>query len=263
MFLFLSKLLPLFVYPVGLTCVLLVVALVLIVRQSRWAALPIVLALLILSAASNGSVNAAIVRSLEWRYLPQGELPTADAIVVLGGGILPQEDPRPDIEVTEGGDRTLYAARLYHQNKAPLILATGGRIDWHGTQRPESRDIALLLRRLGVPSNAIFQEPDSLNTYENAVMSKPILERRQVEKILLVTSATHMPRAQAVFTKQGFEVIPAPTDFRITQLHTADDQRTIAGQILNLIPDTGNLWSTTVALKEYVGIVIYWLRGWL
>lgn len=263
MFLFLSKLLPLFVYPVGLTCILLIVALVLIMRQSRWAAVPVVIALLVLGAASNASVNAMVLRSLEWRNLPQGDLPTTDAIVVLGGGILPREEPRPDLEVMEGGDRTLYAAKLYQQQKAPLILVTGGRIKWHGEQYPESRDMAALLRRLGVPNKAIFQEPNSLNTYQNAVFSKAILDRRDVHKILLVTSAFHMPRAKAVFQKQGFEVIPAPTDFRITQINSNPARKTWIGNLLDALPDTDYLWSTTVAIKEYVGIVVYWLKGWL
>ncbi|MEM8641792.1 MAG: YdcF family protein [Cyanobacteria bacterium P01_G01_bin.54] len=263
MFLILSKLLPLFVYPLGLACVLLVVALVLMGRRSRWAPLPVVLALLILGAAGNGSINIALLTSLEWRYVPQGELPTADAIVVLGGGLVPHDSPRPDVEVAEGGDRTLYAAKLYDQGKAPMILVSGGRVSWDGEQIPESRDMASLLRRLGVPNNAIWQEPNSLNTYENAVLSKPILERREAHKILLVTSATHMPRARAVFAKQGFEVVPAPADFRVTELRADVREKTLVGRLLHFIPDTGNFWTTTMAIKEYVGIFIYWLRGWI
>lgn len=263
MFLLLSKLLPLFVYPLGLACVLLIVTLVMMARRSRWAAVPVVLALLILAAAGNGSVNTALLTSLEWRYVPQGELPTADAIVVLGGGLVPHDPPRPDVEVAEGGDRTLYAAKLYAQGKAPLVLVTGGRVSWDGTQVPESRDMAVLLRRLGVPNSAIVQEAESLNTYQNATLSKPLLERRQAHKILLVTSATHMPRARAVFAKQGFEVVPAPADFHVTELRADVRQKTLFGRLLHFIPDTGNFWTTTMAIKEYVGIFIYWLRGWL
>lgn len=263
MFLLLSKLLPLFVYPLGLACVLLIATLVMMARRSRWTAVPVVLALLILGAAGNGSVNIALLTSLEWRYLPQGELPTADAIVVLGGGLVPHDSPRPDVEVAEGGDRTLYAAKLYEQEKAPLVLVTGGRVSWDGTQVPESRDMAALLRRLGVPNSAIVQESESLNTYENATLSKPLLDRREAHKILLVTSATHMPRARAVFAKQGFEVVPAPADFRVTELRADVRQKTLFGRLLHFIPDTGNFWTTTMAIKEYVGIFIYWLRGWL
>jgi len=73
-----------------------------------------------------------------------------------------------------------------------------------------------------------------------------------------------MPRAVRVFERQGLEVIPAPTDFLVTQadwqylreagLHT---------QLINLLPSAGNLELTTRALKEYIGIAVYRLRGWL
>jgi len=73
-----------------------------------------------------------------------------------------------------------------------------------------------------------------------------------------------MPRSVALFEHQGFEVIPAPTDFRITQ--SGWDQMTSTSllvQLLNLFPSADNLSQTTGALKEYIGMFIYRLRGWL
>ncbi|NEQ28500.1 MAG: YdcF family protein, partial [Microcoleus sp. SIO2G3] len=75
MFLFLSKLLPLFLYPLGLSCVLLVVALVMWWRRSRWVPVPIVVALIVLLLGSNTWVANGLVRSLEWQQIPKGELP--------------------------------------------------------------------------------------------------------------------------------------------------------------------------------------------
>ena len=86
MFLFLSKLLPLFVYPLGLSCLLLILALLWLKRRPRRAAGAIALALAILLLSSNGWVSAYLTRSLEWRHLPPVEIPEAQAIVVLGGG---------------------------------------------------------------------------------------------------------------------------------------------------------------------------------
>ena len=259
MFLFLSKLLPIFVYPLGLACVLLVFALGLSWKRSAWVPLPIALALLVLLIGSNDSINNALVRSLEWQHLPS-DIPPAEAIVVLGGGIKSASAPRPMVDVSEQGDRVLYAAKLYQDKKAPLIITAGGRIPWLGSDKPESADMATLLEMMGVPQQAIIEEPDSLNTHENAVNVKAILEARGIERVLLVTSALHMPRSLLIFKRQGIEAIPAPTDFLITEGSQADSPQEI---LLDFLPDAGRLDSTTKALKEYIGTVIYRLRGWI
>ena len=259
MFLFLSKLLPIFVYPLGLACVLLVFALGLSWKRSAWVPVPIALALLVLLVGSNDSINDALVRSLEWQYLPS-DIPSAEAIVVLGGGIKSASAPRPMVDVSEQGDRVLYAAKLYQDQKAPLIITAGGRIPWLGSDKPESADMATLLEMMGVPRQAIIEEPDSLNTHENAVNVRKILEARGIERVLLVTSALHMPRSLLIFKRQGIEAIPAPTDFLITEGNQADSPQEI---LLDFLPDAGRLDSTTKALKEYIGTVIYRLRGWI
>ncbi|MGF1497118.1 MAG: YdcF family protein, partial [Elainellaceae cyanobacterium] len=189
MFLFLSKLLPLFVYPLGFACLCLVVALFTVWKRPRMATASILLALVVLVLTGNTWVSASLVRSLEMRHVPTADLPTADAIVVLGGSVRPQVPPRPWVEVSEEGDRTIYGARLYQQGKAPKVILSGGRIGWLGGGSPESEDMATLIKALGVPAEDILQDPASLNTYENAVNVKQILEANDMSRILLVTSA--------------------------------------------------------------------------
>src|SRR5512133_2902508 len=125
MLVFLSKLLPLFVYPVGLACLLLGLALA-FYRLPRLRTGLIAAALLVLVIGGNRWVAAGLVRSLEWRYLPPRELPRAEAIVVLGGGTEPAQPPRSGTEVNGAGDRVLEAARLFKQGSAPHILLSGG-----------------------------------------------------------------------------------------------------------------------------------------
>ncbi len=262
-FIFLSKLLPLFLYPLGLACLLLVVALVLLWKRSAWGPLPVALALVILLLGSNGWLSNFLVRSLEWQNLPAAEIPTAEAIVVLGGGIKSPDAPRPMVDVSEQGDRVLYAAKLYRDNKAPLIIVTGGRIKWRGGGQPESANMAQLLEMIGVPPSAILQEPDSLNTYQNAVNVRPILQERGIKRVLLVTSALHMPRSLLIFKRQGIEAIPAPTDFLVSEQDLREPTSSTEGMILNILPDTGRLHKTTKAIKEYIGTAVYRLRGWL
>ncbi len=76
------------------------------------------------------------MQSLESQNLPQKEIPKADAIVILGGAVLPAVPPRPWVEVSEEGDRVLYGAKLYREGKAPRVILSGGRIDWQGEAHP-------------------------------------------------------------------------------------------------------------------------------
>lgn len=262
MFLFLSKLLPIFIYPLGLSCVLMVVALITLWKRPRLASASLVAALSIVLVFSNATVSEWLGRSLEWQHLPPASLPNADAIVVLGGATRPPQAPRPWVDVMESGDRPLHGARLYLEGKASKVIMSGGRIDWKDGGPPESSDMAELAKTLGVPADAILEDPTSLNTYQNAVNVKQILDAENLHTVLLVTSAIHMPRSLQIFKKQGIEAIAAPTDFRIVTQPNPTDQ-SLQAHILNTVPDVGRLEYSTRALKEYIGIIIYRLRGWL
>ncbi len=259
MFIFLSKLLPLFLYPLGLSCLLLMIAIIMIWRRrSRLALIPITVVLLVLLVSSNGTISGTLVRSLEWQHLPQ-ELPKADAIVVLGGCTQSADYPRPWVEVTDAGDRLLYGAKLYREGKAPKVILSGGRIDWLGTGSSEAADMATLMAAMGVPTTAMLQDPTSLNTRENAVNVKQIMAAQGIQKILLVTSAIHMPRSLLIFQKLGIDAIPAPTDFIIAHANVTP---TFKQFILDALPDVAPLNNTTRVIKEYIGIWTYRLRGW-
>ncbi|MBK1986080.1 YdcF family protein [Sphaerospermopsis aphanizomenoides BCCUSP55] len=263
MFLYLSKLLPLFFYPLGLASVGLIVALVTLWKRPKIAAICISLSLVLLLVCSNAWVAKSLVRSLEWQNIPSAEIPQVEAIVVLGGATKSGVWPRPTVDLSESGDRVIYAAQLYRQKKAPIIVLSGGRIDWRGSGSPEAADMANILISLGIPAEAIIQEPDSLNTYQNAVNVKKILTNRGIKKVLLVTSAMHTPRSLKIFQRQGMDVIPAPTDFLVSKGELEELTSTPKGAILNLLPDANNLHQFTNALKEYIGSFIYSLRGWL
>jgi uncharacterized SAM-binding protein YcdF (DUF218 family) len=143
------------------------------------------------------------------------------------------------------------------------MILSGGRIDWRGGGPPESADMAELVQGMGVPKSAILQEPNSHNTRENAVNVKQMMEAKGIRRILLVTSAMHMPRSLMIFKKLGIEAIAAPTDFLTSQQDSSELRTSPEAVILNLLPDVEWLLRTTRALKEYVGIGVYWLRGWI
>ncbi len=264
MFLFISKLLPaIFLYPLSLASMMLVGALVLIWRKSRWSPAPIVLALATIWISSNAWTTNQIMQSLEWQNIPPGELPKAEAIVVLGGATRSKSYPRTGVDLSERGDRIIYASQLYKQGKAPLIIVSGGRIDWKDYGDPESADMAtVLINDLGIPKSAIIEEPKSLNTYENAVNVQKILDKRQIERVLLVTSAFHMPRSLRIFRKLKMDVIPAPSDYLVSEMALDEPNRTWQSALLSAIPDSQRLDNFTTALKEHIGTWIYIIKGW-
>ena len=261
MFLLLSKLLPILVYPASLAGILLLLGLRSRSRQTRNRL--IAAAALVLWVLGNGWVAEGLVRSLEWRYLPQLEYSPADAIVILGGVTAPANFPRDTAEVGSGGDRVLYGAALYKRGLAPVIILTGGNLPWTDSTTNSTDEMRELLIMMGVPDTAILAEERSVNTYENAVFSRELAEPLGVDRIILVTSALHMPRSVPLFENQGFTVIPAPTDYNATRSPgTRPLSETWPDLLIGLFPNAGALSATAAVMKEYIGIAVYWLRGW-
>jgi len=255
-------LMPLFVFPLGLACVVLMVAIV----WARTRRVAVVVALLLLWLGSSRYVAYALVRSLESRYPAVAGAPAADAIVVLGGGTRSGDAPRPMVEINEAGDRLLYGAKLYQDGAAGVVLVTGGSIEWLQPEGidPEAADMAGLMRLLGVPPEALRLETDSRNTYENALYSRKMLDAAGLNTVLLVTSAMHMPRAVPLFEAQGLQVTPAPTDFLVSDAEWAHLWHGgPSATLINLLPNVEYLTYTTRCLKEYIGIAVYRLRGWM
>lgn len=178
----------------------------------------------------------------------------ADAILLLGGALTPAHPPREFPELSEAADRIVFAARLFHAGKAPLVLVSGGQAPGRSESAPEAAGIAALLELLGVPAGAIVREEQSTNTHENCIRSRPLLEARGARDILLVTSALHMPRALATCRSAGLAVRPAATD------HWATDAPLRA---LDLLPDPQALLLTHLALRERIGFFVYEQRGWI
>jgi uncharacterized SAM-binding protein YcdF (DUF218 family) len=182
-------------------------------------------------------------------------LPKVDAIVVLGGTLTPPALPGSDANLSSAADRLVFAARLYQLGKSPIVLISGGNATGAGTLDAESVHAAALLRRWGIPADAILTETESVNTYENAVFTKLMLNQYNLETVLLVTSALHMPRALATFESAGIATTPAATDF--------ETSAPVTSGLAAWIADPAALEGTTRALKEYIGRLVYRQRGWI
>ncbi|HYW91997.1 MAG TPA: YdcF family protein [Gammaproteobacteria bacterium] len=255
--LYLQKIITQLAYPLDASLLLAIIAvLVLWAGRRRLGLGCLVLAIAWAWLWSTPVVSNALRLTLEHRYpdKPVAQYARADAIVVLGGALVPAVPPKfPYPDLLPEADREWQAARLYHAGKAPLVIASGGRLPWLGVNTPEAVAMRKFLVALGVPAGAIVLETHSRTTRQNAVDVKPILERLDVHKVLLVTSALHMPRALATFRGEGIDAVPAPTDF---------DVRPRPYNLLSFLPDSDALANSAQALHEYAGMFVYHLRGW-
>ncbi|HLZ33171.1 MAG TPA: YdcF family protein [Nitrospira sp.] len=214
--------------------------------------------LILLLLISNPVIAGQLLGSLEARY-PMPPPPGGqhhDAIVVLGGGVLDRGTLRPTVELTSySRNRTTCGVDLYQQGYAERLVLTGGNGLVFATSPKDAAEMKRWALRLGVPEQAILTEEDSRTTYENAVGTKRLLGPAS---ILLVSSASHLPRATAIFSKQGFQVTPAPCDFMI-QDRPQDSWNRI--DPFDLFPSDLAIQKTQGAVTELAGMAIYWITG--
>ena len=185
--------------------------------------------------------------SLESHYPPRpmSEIPTADAIVVLGGGMAGHVLPGYGAEMAQSADRAWCAARLWKAGKAPAVIPTGTGV---------AEGDAVFLSDYGVPDAALWVENNSRNTEENVKFTVQLLRTKlkaAKPRILLVTSAWHMRRAMLFFAKYAPEVeaIPVAADYE----HTLAAERRLSGQ--DFTPNADAFARNTALFKELLG---YW-----
>jgi len=244
----LSKLLPLFVLPLGISLMLITWG---ILRNRKR---PALLGLAILLLASQPFIGRFLLRAAEgWAERPAvSSLGQADAIVVLSAGRILAPGPDRANEWIDA-NRFFGGVGLFKAGKAPVLVFTAAGRDPAG--RSEGDVLADFARALGVPADAIRITGDVLNTADEARESVAILTARGTasKRIILVTSAFHMSRAREVFTREGFQVVPFPVDFAFS----ADRQLSA----LDFFPNVGALSHTHTALREFYGRAFYSLRA--
>ena len=250
-----SKLLPQFIYPLSAILWLLLVAIVFFFLRHRnllGASLFLMVTIIVIAGSP---LSTGFYRRHEQQYLPVqvARLPRVDAIVLLGGDVGLPLIPRLDSEFH--GSRALHTLRLYRAGKARMIVVSGGNVFPQNELQAESFYTASLLEEWGVPPDAILIEGNSRNTYENAKETKKLMNSRQFDKILLVTSAFHMPRALATFKMAGIDAIPSPSSYSIVNYSRP--------QILDWIPSLENFGKMQAVIREKLGILVYRYRGWI
>jgi uncharacterized SAM-binding protein YcdF (DUF218 family) len=263
----LSKLVPLFLYPLGLGLLLQLAGLTATVRRRpHWGRG--------LSGAGIGLIWLFAMpltsRQLIWGLEEQAAaltpkvIPRADAVVVLGGGLRPALAPRSGVEVAEGGDRLLTGLRLLRHNKAPVLVTSGAQVTFTTANPapPEAQSARALAMELGVPAERIVTNPGSRTTAEEAQDIGQLARQRGWRRVLLVTSAFHLPRSLATFRQRsGLTVIPVACDYQLASRRQFG-QPTVGSAVKDLLPDAEYLHLSSIALKEQLGLALYRLKGW-
>jgi uncharacterized SAM-binding protein YcdF (DUF218 family) len=176
-----------------------------------------------------------------------------DGIVVLGGSIDPEVSAAHGTAVVRGAaDRVIAAAALARRYPNARILFTGGSPNLISNDVREADYAVQIFESLGVPKERITIERHSRNTVENAEFSKAIAAPKNGERWLLVTSAYHMPRSVGVFRKAGFAVEPYPVDWRLGGREDLSTAHILA---------TDGLTTIDVGVREWMGLVAYWISG--
>ena len=257
MYIYLSKILPLLLLPIGIIFGLLIIALLLLWRRKRkTSAVFIILAMTLLWVSSMPIVADTFLGRMEQQFpaVSLSDIPASGCVVVLGGAVKPVLPPRVDIELSDSVDRIFKTASLYKAGKVQLIIVAGGNQPWSAFGQSEAEATSTLLVAMGVPDSAIMLDETSRNTRENAINAKTLLGEIDCERPLLVTSAAHMKRSVASFEKIGIDVFPVSSDVRVA--------RTTTFKILDFLPHADALNMTTAAMREWIGQKVYQFRGW-
>lgn len=254
MFFMVSKVFWVLVQPVSLTFLLCLFGWVLVAfGRRRLGLLAGALALLILGVSAFTTAGVMAIRPLEERFARPATMPRdVSTIIMLGGATSGRVSTRRQVaELTEAGDRlteTLRLAQLYPQARIVLSGGSGLMVD-------DGESEALTARRffigLGVEPSRLVLEGESRNTDENAENTLAMLGE-VTGNVMLVTSAFHMPRSVGIFRTSGLEVIAWPTDYRSTGAESFG---------LDVVNPAVNVVTTSVAMKEWIGLVVYHWTG--
>jgi uncharacterized SAM-binding protein YcdF (DUF218 family) len=255
MFLVLSKVVWAVAQPVSLTVIFLVLGLLLsLVRWRRTAWFMVLLGTAIITVCAFTSFGYVLVQGLENRFVRPAAPPTEVAgIIVLGGGMdTDVNNSRRGYELNRSGDRFLETLRLAELYPAAKVVMTGGGSVLTPGDEREAVAAERLFADFDIAPERLVLEDAALNSEENAQLTRQLLNPQPGEIYLLVTSAFHMPRAVALFRRAGFNVVPWPADY------LSGGNESFGFKITQ---PAENISVSTIALREWVGLLAYWVTG--
>jgi uncharacterized SAM-binding protein YcdF (DUF218 family) len=199
-------------------------------------------------------VSNALVRQLETtapNTVQRGIV--YDVVILLGGPVA--HGPTEAFGVpsyNDGVERLLTTFDLLRTGRAKNVILTGGRAAPDDSV-VEAEVLRSQLEAWGIDRSRILLEDQARNTRENATFSRKIIDAHQFRRIVLVTSAIHMPRALDCFRDVGLAVDALPVDYR------SFDPGRHRG---SLLPRVDALSESTGALRELFGRIVYRVVGY-
>lgn len=239
------------VFSLGL--VLIGFLLLLVLRKKRYGRVLVVTGFLLIMSMSIWPVANFLLLPLEKQYHPldvaQANKANIDIkkikwIVVLAGGQIHDLNLPVASRLSEDSlVRMVEGIRLHRLLPDSKLLVSGGS---GYSSVPEAETMRLFALEMGVEASSIVLEGESRDTAHQAVLIKNIMGESMSEPIILVTSASHMPRSMALFKKQGFNPIAAPAGFLVENI--------INKNFLHYLPAEKNLYKSHRAVHEYLGL---------
>ncbi len=246
-------------HPLTLTWLLLSLWLLVALVRRRPGTRLLRLGWLILSLTTCTPLPSWLLAQLENRHpaVRLEELPKADFIVCLGGGMEPGRREPTGIHLTMGGaDRLTTALALAVRQQAPALVLGGGGSLREGQMIAQADAIAAELARIAPLPVEMLSLGLCADTHDEAVRAAALAAQRGWKKVLLVTSASHMPRAAATFAKTGLEVVAVPCSYE-SSFNRSDEVRWFH------LPHAGGFSIYAAWLHEMLGLAAYRARGWL
>jgi len=250
-----SKLLSFATQPLAWVLVLLLIGLLLMPRWHKRGVGLLWLALTVLTLQGWEPLPDALLRQLETRYKAppiNASLSPFVGVMLLGGALEPAYvwEGHGQPALNDAAERMTAAVELIQRTPHLRLLFTGGEGEMFAGKLTEADRAKIFFDRMGVDPLRVTYESASHTTYENAVLSASVPGMNTSQPWLLLTSASHMPRAMATFVKAGWNVTAYPVDYR-TGLHTPWTQYSLA---------TGaSKWH--LLLHEWIGLLSYQLAG--
>ena len=219
--------------------------------EARFACGLTVTSLVVLYLASTPRVARWVAESLERQNPPVDPvtMPVADAIVVLGGSMYATVGPDGTtlLYARHASDRFETAMQAFSAGRAPIIAFGGGGTGVPGTPTEGEWNRARAIAR-GAPADRAIAGPVALYTSDESEGIARVLRERGVKRIILCSSAVHLPRARMNYEKLGFEVTPLPSDFATRG--AAEDWSWAL-----LIPRGMALSQVDAGVKEWMGLL--------
>ena len=239
---------------IGFVAVLGIMALIL--QRPRFGRAALILSALLLIIGGWTPLGPAALMVLENRF-PQPQLvEPVTGIIMLGGSVNTHiTADRGQTTLNDAGERVTTMAALSRKfPQARVLISSGANVGHASTAQPitEAALVRDMLLDVGVEASRIEVEGQSRDTRENAEHSILSANPQPGQTWVLVTSASHMPRAVASFRAVGFTIVPYPVDYR-TQ--GPANLRQPAGSIAE------GLQALDLAAHEWLGLIMYRLAG--